>query len=73
MIRFFLCGSHYDSPCIVNAQSEQEAYKIVTGNEWPVDGPDEEQHLRYCKMRVNWECTEITLKPGETLDLSRFV
>jgi hypothetical protein len=63
MISFFLCGFHYDSPRIVNAQSEQEAYRIVTGDEWPADGPDEE----------HWECTAITLKPGETLDLSRFV
>jgi hypothetical protein len=43
----------------VNAESEQEAYKLVTGDEWPEDGPNEEE----------WECTEITLHPGQVFDL----
>jgi hypothetical protein len=63
MIRFFICGSHNDSPQIVNAGSEPQAYRLVTGNDWPEGGPDEE----------DWECTEIALQPGERLDLSRFI
>jgi|CXWL01.1.fsa_nt_gi hypothetical protein len=61
-IRFFICGSHNDSPQIINATSEQEAYTLITGDQWPEDGPDDE----------NWECTETVLQPGERLDLSRF-
>ena len=63
MIEFFIVGSYDDFPRIVNAESEQEAYKLTTGEDWPEDGPDEE----------NWECTRVTLQPGESLDLSRWV
>lgn len=61
-VRFFLCTPDDDSPKLVNAASEQEVYKLVTGGEWSDDVEDE-----------NWECVEITLKPGESLDLDRFV
>lgn len=59
IIRFFLVGEYTDHIRIMNAESEQEVYKLVTGDEWPEDGPNEEE----------WECTEIMLHPGQVFDL----
>lgn len=62
-IRFFIVGA-YGDPCqIINATSEQDAFKTITGYEWPEGGPSDE----------DWECTEVVLKPGAICDLSRFM
>jgi hypothetical protein len=43
-----------DGNCIVNAANEEDAYEAVTGETYPVDGPDED---------LEWDCLIVTLEP----------
>lgn len=51
-----------DGRLIVNADNEDEAFKAVIGEEYTEEHAEE----------VEWDCCILTLKRGETLDLSNY-
>jgi len=56
-------GNTSDGAFLINATSEEEAYKAVVGDDnW--EEPDED---------LEWNCTSITLKPGEPLDPTDYI
>ena len=62
VVSFYLC-CYLEGSVIVSASCEQEAYKLVTADDWPEnDEPHEE-----------WECLHVNLTSGEVFDLERYI